>query len=412
MNQWRFCKATLFTAALAGLLAGAALMAQTPATSAARLEIHAVDGGPFPTEDAARQSVNGALPASEEILPSTGDWGGSSGTTYYVIERSPIVAGSDFRSIQPGVNSNTGQTIVDFTLTDEAGKKFWDYTSANIGKSMAVVMGGTVRETAVIRSPIRERGEIAGNFSRYELMELARTVATPTAPAQTSPSGHPNDAYWIEHDHQLLVDFGGLAHFKEADAMLGAPKAGEDRVVFMGDSITQGWKLDEAFPGKPYVNRGISGQTTPQMLVRFRQDVIDLKPKVVVILAGTNDIAGNTGPMTLEQTEGNLASMAELAAANGIRVVLCSILPAFDYHWAPGLQPAPKIAQVNAWLKNYAAQKGYVYVDFYSVMKDDRGGLPATLSGDGVHPLPAGFAVMTPLAEAGIEKALKTENSK
>ncbi len=228
-------------------------------------------------------------------------------------------------------------------------------------------------------------------------------------PAQTSPSGHPNDSYWIEHDRQLLVDFGGLAHFKEADAMLGAPKTGEDRVVFMGDSITQGWKLDEAFPGKPYVNRGISGQTTPQMLVRFRQDVIDLKPKVVVILAGTNDIAGNTGPMTLEQTEGNLASMAELAAANGIRVVLCSVLPAFDYPWAPGLTPAPKIAQMNAWLKNYAAQKGYVYVDFYSAMKDDRGGLPATLSKDGVHPLPAGFAIMTPLAEAGIEKALKAK---
>jgi lysophospholipase L1-like esterase len=235
----------------------------------------------------------------------------------------------------------------------------------------------------------------------------AAPAPTVAAPAQTSPSGHPSDAYWTEHGRQLLVDFGGLAHFKEADAMLGAPKTGEDRVVFMGDSITQGWKLDAAFPGKPYVNRGISGQTTPQMLVRFRQDVIDLKPKVVVILAGTNDIAGNTGPMTLEQTEGNLASMAELAAANGIRVVLCSVLPAFDYHWAPGLTPAPKIAQVNAWLREYAAQKGYVYVDFYSAMKDDRGGLPATLSGDGVHPLPAGFAVMTPLAEAGIEKALR-----
>jgi len=144
-----------------------------------------------------------------------------------------------------------------------------------------------------------------------------------------------------------------------------------------------------------------------RVVLRFHQDVIALKPKVVVILAGTNDIAGNTGPMTLEQTEGNIASMAELAAANGIRVVLCSVLPAFDYHWAPGLQPAPKIAQVNAWLREYAAQKGYVYVDFYSAMKDERGGLPATLSADGVHPLPAGFAVMSPLAEVGIEKALK-----
>ncbi len=231
--------------------------------------------------------------------------------------------------------------------------------------------------------------------------------ATQTSPAaQTSPSGHPNNAYWNEHDQQLLVDFGWLAHFKEANAMLAAPKPGENRVVFMGDSITQGWKLDESFPGKTYINRGISGQTTPQMLVRFRQDVIDLKPKVVVILAGINDIAGNTGPMTLEQTEGNIASMAELARANGIRVVLCSVLPAFDFPWAPGLTPAPKVVEVNTWMKQYAADKGDVYVDYYSAMKDERGGLPPTLSTDGVHPLPAGYAIMAPLAEAGIEKAL------
>lgn len=189
--------------------------------------------------------------------------------------------------------------------------------------------------------------------------------------------------------------------------MLATPKPGENRVVFMGDSITEGWKLEESFSGKPYVNRGISGQTSPQMLVRFRQDVIDLKPKVVIILAGTNDIAGNTGPMTLEQTEENIASMADLATANEIRVVLCSVLPAFDFSWAPGLTPAPKIMELNAWIRKYAAEKGYVYVDFYSAMKDERGGLPSTLSKDGVHPLPAGYAIMAPLAEAGIEKALK-----
>jgi lysophospholipase L1-like esterase len=237
-------------------------------------------------------------------------------------------------------------------------------------------------------------------------------VAQPTVPAtataaQTSPSGHPNNAYWNEHDRQLLLDFGGLEHFREADVKLAASAPGDQRVVFMGDSITEGWKLDQSFPGKPYINRGISGQTTPQMLLRFRQDVIDLQPKVVVILAGTNDIAGNTGPMTLEQTEGNLASMAELASANGIRVVLCSVLPAFDYSWAPGLEPAPKIAQMNAWLRGYATAKGFVYVDYYSAMKDEHGGLPPALSRDGVHPLPAGFAVMAPLAEEGIEKALK-----
>lgn len=190
--------------------------------------------------------------------------------------------------------------------------------------------------------------------------------------------------------------------------MLTAPKTGENRVVFMGDSITQNWKLQESFPGKAYINRGISGQTSPQMLVRFRQDVIDLKPTVVVILAGTNDIAGNTGPMTLEQTEENIASMADLATVNGIRVVLCSVLPVFDYGWAPGLTPAPKIAELNAWMRGYASAKGYVYVDYYSAMKDERGGLPAALSADGVHPLPAGYAVMAPIAEAGIETALKT----
>jgi len=232
--------------------------------------------------------------------------------------------------------------------------------------------------------------------------------AAQTSPAiQTSPSGHPNNAYWNDYDKQLLVDFGGLERFKEANAMLTAPAPGEDRVVFMGDSITAGWKLDDSFPGKPYINRGIGGQTTPQMLVRFRQDVIDLKPKVVVILAGINDIAGNTGPMTLEQTEGNIASMAELASANGIRVVLCSVLPAIDFPWSPGLTPAPKVVAVNSWMKQYAAEKHHIYVDYYSAMVDERGGLPSTLSKDGVHPLPAGYAIMTPLAEAGIEKALR-----
>lgn len=244
--------------------------------------------------------------------------------------------------------------------------------------------------------------------SQAQVPAVQPTQAPGNSPAiQTSPSGHPSNPYWMDHDKQLLVDFGGLERFKEADEMVAAPKPGEERVVFMGDSITQGWKLDESFPGKPYINRGIGGQTTPQMVVRFRQDVIDLKPRVVVILAGINDIAGNTGPMTVEQTEENIASMADLASVNGIRVVLCSVLPAFDFPWAPGLTPAPKVMEVNAWMKKEAAEKGYVYVDYYSAMSDERGGLPATLSKDGVHPLPAGYAIMTPIAEAGIEKALR-----
>ncbi len=233
----------------------------------------------------------------------------------------------------------------------------------------------------------------------------AQTAAPATAPAAPH-AGEPLN----KHDQGLLMDFGDLAHFRDADAALAPPAAGEDRVVFMGDSITAGWKLADSFPGKPYVNRGISGETSPQMLVRFRQDVIDLHPKAVVILAGTNDIAGNTGPMTLEQSENNLASMADLATANGIRVVLCSVLPSADFPWRPGQEPAPKIAALNDWIKAYAAQKGYPYVDYYTAMKDDRGGLPATLSRDGVHPLPAGYTVMTPLAEAGIEKALQADN--
>jgi len=230
-----------------------------------------------------------------------------------------------------------------------------------------------------------------------------------SAPIAKAPTAPPVDDYWKKHDEQVRNDFGWLARFKEADLAFAAPAPGENRVVFMGDSITEGWHFtgpDGSFPGKPYINRGISGQTTPQMLVRFRQDVIALKPKVVVILAGTNDIAGNTGPMTIEQTEDNLASMADLAAANHIRVVLCSVLPAFDYPWKRGLEPAPKILAINAWMKALAAEKGFVYVDYHAAMKDERDGLPANLSGDGVHPLPAGYAVMTPLVEAGIAKTL------
>jgi len=233
--------------------------------------------------------------------------------------------------------------------------------------------------------------------------------AAAAAPQSAKPEPKAVD-YKAQHEHELAVDFGGLERYKADDTAMAPPAAGEKRVVFMGDSITDGWKIsgpDGSFPGKPYVNRGISGQTTPQMLVRFRQDVIDLLPSAVVILAGTNDLAGNTGPMTLEQTEENLASMADLATQNGIRVVFCSILPAFDYPWSPGLEPAPKIATLNQWIRSYAAQKGYTYVDYHSAMKDDRGGLPASLSKDGVHPLPAGYAVMAPLVEVGIEEALK-----
>lgn len=228
------------------------------------------------------------------------------------------------------------------------------------------------------------------------------------APIMVPAPSWQKGAYWATVDHNLLLDFAGLARFRDADAKLGPPTAGEDRVVFMGDSITEGWNLAASFPGKPYVNRGISGQTSSQMLLRFRQDVIELQPKVVVILAGTNDLAENTGPATLPQVEGNLASMAQLAQANGIRVVLCSVLPSAGFPWHPELgDPAQRIAALNEWIKRDAAQEHLPYVDYYSAMKDAAGGLPPNLSHDGVHPLPAGYAVMAPLAESGIEASLK-----
>lgn len=210
-------------------------------------------------------------------------------------------------------------------------------------------------------------------------------------------------------DEQLRNDWANLARYRAANASLGAPAAGVDRVVFMGNSITDSWAqyFPAMFPGKPYVGRGISGQTTPQMLVRFRQDVVALRPAVVVILAGTNDIAGNTGPSTLEMIEDNLMSMTELAKANGIRVVLSSVLPVYDYPWRPGLEPAPKIASLNRWMQAYAARIGAVYLDYYTAMVDARGGLRPELTHDGVHPTEAGYRIMAPLAEQAIEEALK-----
>jgi len=203
-------------------------------------------------------------------------------------------------------------------------------------------------------------------------------------------------------------DWANLERFRDENTKLGLPKSGEKRVVFMGNSITEGWgNLNpDFFKGKPYVNRGISGQTTPQMLIRFRPDVVNLKPAVVVILAGTNDIAGNTGPSTLEMIADNIYSMAEMAKANGIKVVICSVIPAFDYPWKPGLEPAEKIASLNEMLKSYAKKNGIVYLDYFSAMADDRKGLKAELTYDGVHPNEAGYKVMGPLAEKAIAEAL------
>lgn len=239
-----------------------------------------------------------------------------------------------------------------------------------------------------------------------------------TAPPPANCSDLPALSAKLESAERKLRDWPDLARYRDANAALSAPAKKENRVVFMGDSITDVWvrpQFGGFFPGKPYVDRGISGQTTPQMLVRFRQDVIALQPKIVVVLAGTNDIAGNTGPMTLSEIESNLASMAELARAHKIGVVLASVLPVSNYgHDRQGhpvdvreRRPPEKILELNSWLKKQAAENGYVYLDYFSAMVDATGLLKRELSEDGLHPNQAGYAVMAPLAEQAIKAALK-----
>lgn len=211
-------------------------------------------------------------------------------------------------------------------------------------------------------------------------------------------------------------DWPNLARYDKDNKSVAPPAKNEQRVVFMGDSITDSWDnpANGFFPGKPYINRGISGQTTPQMLIRFRRDVIELKPKVVVILAGTNDLAGNTGPTTLEAIEDNLKSMAELATANSIRVVFASLLPVSDHELRDGKplvqtvrRPPEKILALNNWMHGYARANRHGYLDYFSAMVDENGFLKDELSDDGLHPNVQGYAVMAPLAEAAIATSLK-----
>ncbi len=203
-------------------------------------------------------------------------------------------------------------------------------------------------------------------------------------------------------------DWAQLNHYAEANRALTIEESRANRVVFMGNSITVGWlsHYPEFFENKSYINRGISGQTTPQMLVRFRQDVVELKPKVVVILAGTNDIAGNTGPSTLQMIMDNIVSMTEIAMANNIEVVLASVLPAYDYPWKPGCEPHIKIPKLNEMIRNYASDNDLIYLDYFSVMSDEKNGMIETYAYDGVHPNKSGYAIMAPMTEDSIQKAL------
>jgi lysophospholipase L1-like esterase len=230
------------------------------------------------------------------------------------------------------------------------------------------------------------------------------------APATAAAPAPVDTAKQIATMEAKLADWPQLGRYRAENAALGPAGSGEQRVVFYGDSITDGWgrrpDTGEFFPGKPYVNRGISGQTTPQMVVRFRQDVINLRPAAVVILAGTNDVAGNTGPMTPEMTEDNFRSMIDLAKANGIRVIVASITPAADYPWRKGLMPAAKIKALNDWLKGYCVMHSVTYLDYYSALVDQNGGMKEGTSFDGVHPNAAGYAIMGPLAQAAIDKTL------
>jgi lysophospholipase L1-like esterase len=262
------------------------------------------------------------------------------------------------------------------------------------------------------------------------LLLAAAFITIPVAHAQTpspTPSDKPCDCDQLTtklaSSQKTLQDWPAIARYHDANSSIQPPTKDEKRAVFMGDSITDIWaqpQMGGFFPGKPYIDRGISGQTTPQMLIRFRPDVIALQPKVVVILAGTNDLAGNTGPMTLDQIEGNLQSMDELAHANKIRVVLASVMPVSNYgHDREGKpvdmrikrQPE-KILELNTWIKKYAAAHGDIYLDYFSATVDEHGLLKAEISEDGLHPNAKGYAVMAPLAETAIAQALKKAKTK
>jgi lysophospholipase L1-like esterase len=260
------------------------------------------------------------------------------------------------------------------------------------------------------------------SFSKFACSALVLLIASITTASQSPVSNQVAQdcaelKETVDRLQARLRDWPELNRYRDANTKTVPPSKAEMRVVFMGDSITDLWSRNAGgfFPGKPYINRGISGQTTPQMLVRFRPDVIALRPKIVVILAGTNDIAGNTGPMTLAMTDDNLATMAELARAHGIRVVLASLLPVSDYaHNREGKpikqterRPPSQIKTLNEWIKRYAGENGFGYLDYFSAMVDERGMLKKELSDDGLHPNAAGYAVMQPMAEQAIAAALK-----
>jgi lysophospholipase L1-like esterase len=266
-------------------------------------------------------------------------------------------------------------------------------------RSRAAIEGRLVRSAGIVPALLLwcTLGTAGSNLAQS-------ASAAPDQPTQTAEQIADRDKAVRE---QVYQDLAGLARYRAANAALPLPSRGDRRVVFMGDSITDLWlTIDPQFFARAdYIDRGISGQTTMQMLLRFRQDVIALKPAVVHIMAGTNDVAGNTGPMDLPGIEANIESMVDLARANGIQVVIASVLPAAEFSWRPGIEPGPKIAALNRWLKDYAKARHLIYADYYFALTDGALGMKADYTADGVHPTLAGYLVMDPLAHAAIGEA-------
>jgi lysophospholipase L1-like esterase len=210
-------------------------------------------------------------------------------------------------------------------------------------------------------------------------------------------------------DRKPAADWAYLCRYRADNARTPPPSPRQPRVVFLGDSITEGWRraAPEFFEGNGYIGRGISAQTTQHMLIRFQPDVVNLKPRVVHIMAGVNDIAGNSGPTTMAAIQDDVIAMATLARANGIRVILASVMPAGDFPWRKGMNPAPKIVELNRWLKAYAAREGFVYADYHAAMADPSGTMKPGLAGDGVHPNKAAYAMIEPITQRAIAQALR-----
>jgi lysophospholipase L1-like esterase len=266
------------------------------------------------------------------------------------------------------------------------------------------------KRSTPVRPEIDSMRKLLQVFALSVLLFPVMTVAqVPTPTVAPDPDTVEGLRILLDRAQRRLDDWAQLGRYRDANALVPPPEKGEDRVVFYGDSITDSWKLMEYFPERPYLNRGISGQTTPQMLLRLRSDVIALSPRALVILAGTNDLAGNTGPMTLEMIQHNYMSIAELARAHGIKVIFSSVLPIHDYgpRKISEKRPSDQILKLNEWLRTYCRTAGHHYLDYHTRMIDETGMLRAELANDGLHPNAEGYKIMAPLAEAAIQNVLR-----